>query len=387
MSRSGSGHAETMPYHYRFPMVSVAADVVCFTVHPDDGLQVALVRRSWESDAFAGYWALPGGFLQAERDKTIIECAHRELREETGVQAAHLELVDVFSDLDRDPRPERVLSVAFLAIIPAHDLTLGPVPATDVTAARWFSYDRALQLDLAFDHRRIIEAGRARLAGKIGFGAREDEEPDLLFAFLPKRFSIKRAEQVMSDIKGVRPDRANFRKWIGRYVTQTGDTEPGRTRRAHLYERRHPDASAAVGVSAPMSGAIELARALGIEGMEMFIDGMREAPPAAAAFLEQLLETYGDHPEFAVNVTRVPDLRINHRRTGRVLLTLSWQVRNKAFACTALAARSAIEAAGLDGLRPWNGKPHQSAFRIGVGSDDMRRLARVLAASVAQLEG
>lgn len=386
MREPGNPPSESRTYCYRFPMVSVAADVVCFTVHPEDGLQVALVRRSWDSDAYAGYWALPGGFLQAEQDRTIADCARRELAEETGVEAAHLELVDVFSDIDRDPRKERVLSVAFLAIIPAHDLALGPVAETDVTAARWFSYDRVLRLDLAFDHRQIIEAARARLAAKISFGARDEEEPELLFAFLPERFPIARAEQVVADIKGVRPERANFRKWIGRYVRQTDETEPARTRHAHLYERPSMGMPVASMAPAPMSVVHDLAQTHGLVDMPLFSDGMRGAPPAAVAFLELVLSSYADHPNFTLKVTRVPDLRINDRHTGRVLVTLTWQVRNRAFACTALAEPSALESGDFDDLRAWNGKPHQSAFRLAAGPEDIRRLERALEAGAAVLE-
>ncbi|MDG3039815.1 NUDIX hydrolase [Roseicyclus marinus] len=374
------------PHQYKFPMVSVAADVACFTVHPEDGLMVALARRSWDSDAFAGYWALPGGFLQAKLDRTIADCAHRELLEETGVQASHLELVDVFSDIARDPRPERVLSVAFLAIIPDHSLTLAPIPETDVTVARWFAYERAIALDLAFDHRQIIEAARTRLAGKIGFGAREHDEPELLFAFLPDRFPIARAEQVVSDIKGTRPERANFRKWIGRYVRQTEQTEPARTRHAHLYERMPMGLPQASKTPAPMSVVHDLARTHGMAELALFTDGMRGAPSAAVAFLEQVLARYADHPSYSIKVTRVPDLRINERHTGRVLLTLTWQVRNQVFACTALASKSSLERGDFDELKAWNGKPHQSAFRLAAGLDDLPRVVIALGEGLAVLE-
>ena len=380
MSRQGTSRSGDKPYSYRFPMVSVAADVVCFTVRPEGGLQVALVRRSWEADAFAGYWALPGGFLRADADRSMEDCARRELFEETRVEPAHLELVDVFSTIDRDPRPERVLSIAYLAIVPAHGLALAPIPDTDVTVARWFAYGRALELDLAFDHRLIIEAARRRLADKIGFRSRGDDEPALLFAFLPERFAIARAEQVAADIGGVRPDRANFRKWITRYVAQTAQTEPGRTRHAHLYERRRR----ADPIATPLSGLLGLAGRYGVADMALFTDSMRSASRAAVAFLEQLLGTYGGHSIFSLKVTRVPDLRINHRQTGRVLLAMTWQVRKQSFACTAVPGPEALKGADLDGLRPWNG-PHRSAFRLGRRPDDMIRLAVVLEGALAKL--
>jgi len=381
MPQGSEPDVSKMQHCYSYPMVSVAADIVCFTVHPEDGLMVALVRRSWESDAFPGYWALPGGFLHPERDKDITECAKRELFEETRVDAASLEIVGIYSAIGRDTRKERVISVAFLAIIPAHDLPLEPVPDTDVTAARWFSYDRAMQLDLAFDHRQIIAAARKKLSVQIGYGAREDTEPELLFAFLPDRFPIARAEQVTADITGVRPDRANFRKWLERYVRDTGQKQPARTRHAHLYERSHSKGSVAGGtLSSPaaLKGVHTLAHSAGVADIELFADSMRFAPPTGVAFLEGILRDYGDHPNYTLKVTRVPDLRINDQRTGRVLLTLHWQVRNKAFACTCLAGPETLHDLDLEDLRPWANGPHDSTFRLAGGEGDDARLARTL---------
>lgn len=373
--------ADKAPFCYGYPMVSVAADVVCFTVHPEDGLMVALVRRSWDTDAFPGYWALPGGVLHPLNDRTITDCARRELFEETRVEASHLELVDVYSEIGRDPRGERVISVAFLAVIPAHDLPLEPVPDTDVTAARWFLYDRAMQLDLAFDHRQIIVTARQKLAGQIGFGAREDAEPELLFAFLPDRFPIARAEQVTADITGLRPDRANFRKWIERYVRGTDEKQPARTRHAHLYERRgreKPRAGVTPSASEALGGIHALAKDVGVADVDLLADGMRLAPPGSVAFLEHILKTYGDHPSYTLKVTRVPDLRINDLRTGRVLLTLHWQVRNKGFACTCLAKPESFHGLDLEDLRPWANGPHQSTFRLDGRRGDDARLAQTL---------
>jgi 8-oxo-dGTP diphosphatase len=378
-------------YCYRFPMVSVASDIVCFTIHPEDGLQVALVRRNWDADAFGGFWALPGGFLRAKDDQSIRDCALRELAEETNIEASHLleasrlELIGVFSDLGRDPREERVISVAFLAVIPAHSLKLNPVPKTDVSTARWFAYDRALQMDLAFDHREILQAARRKLADAVPFGAREDEAPELLFAFLPDRFSIARAEQVMAHIRGVRIDRANFRKWICRYVNQTSQVEASRTRHAHLYERRQGKPERPNDAKTPMSTVHDLAQAGDVAHMERFADSMQKATPMAVAFLEQILSTYAKHAWFALKVTRVPDLRVVDRQNGRVLLTLKWLPRKGAFGVTALATPLDLEPCGLDGLKDWNGRPHRSAFRLGNRADDMARLKLALEVARAAL--
>ena len=61
----------------------MTVDVVILTI-VDEHLQVLLVRR--RDDPYRGTWALPGGFKRP--DETLEDAAARELREETGVEAA-----------------------------------------------------------------------------------------------------------------------------------------------------------------------------------------------------------------------------------------------------------------------------------------------------------
>ena len=387
MSRRDEPKTATAPYSYPYPMVSVAADIVCFTVHPDDGLQIALVRRGPGSGAYDGFWALPGGFLKAQDDRSVEDCARRELFEETRVEATHLELVGVYSAIDRDPRPERIISVAYLAVIPAHGLRLAPIVDTDVTAARWFSYDRIAQIELAFDHRAIIEQARAKLADQISFGIRDNGPPDLLFAFLPEKFTIAQAQQVTGDLKGIRPDRGNFRKWIERFLEPTGQAELTRTRPAPLY-RREDNSDQTGETTAPfLPPALEQVRLLAarheLADIELILTPMTSAPDKTIEFVAKLIEDYADHPDFGLNITRVPDLRVTHKRTGRVLLRFVWQVRKKDFACTSLVEPAALAAADLDDLRPWNGKPHYSAFRLYGTAEDHNRVKLVLEAALS----
>jgi len=387
MSRRDAPQTASGPYSYQYPMVSVAADIVCFTVHPDDGLQIALVRRGADSGAFEDFWALPGGFLKAQDDQSVEECARRELFEETRVEATHLELVGVYSAIDRDPWPERIISIAYLAIIPAHDLRLAPVADTDVTAARWFSYDRIAQIELAFDHREIIEQARAKLADQISFGARDHSPPELLFAFLPEKFTIAQAQQVTGDLKGIRPDRGNFRKWIEHFAIQTEETELTRTRPAHLYTRKDRSGQTGETVAPFLPPALERVRVLAtrhkLADIELLLTPMSSAPAETVDFLAKLIEDYADHPDFGLNITRVPDLRVTHRRTGRVLLRFVWQVRKKDFACTSLVELEDLASAGLADLRRWNAKPHNSAFRLYGAAEDHARVELVLQKALA----
>lgn len=74
-----------------FPRIGVSACVW------RDG-KVLLVERGKEP--WKGKWSLPGGSL--EFGETVREAAHRELAEETGVEADLVKLVDVDDAITRD---------------------------------------------------------------------------------------------------------------------------------------------------------------------------------------------------------------------------------------------------------------------------------------------
>ncbi len=65
-------------------------------VYRDD--QVLLIRRG--KPPRIGQWSLPGGVQ--ELGETVREAAHREVREETGVEIELLGLVDVVDSVRRD---------------------------------------------------------------------------------------------------------------------------------------------------------------------------------------------------------------------------------------------------------------------------------------------
>lgn len=81
-----------------------------------------------------GKWAVPGGFVQM--DETVLTAAHRETREETGIDPQWIESFEVFSEPHRDPRT-RVITVAFFALfqqeIEAH-------AGDDAAHATWFNW-------------------------------------------------------------------------------------------------------------------------------------------------------------------------------------------------------------------------------------------------------
>ena len=138
---------------YERHQVIYAADNVMFGWEKGV-LHVLLIRRSDDSDAFPGAWALPGGCV--EPDETALAAARRECEEETGVNLSsqNLDFVGLYDEPGRDPRG-RVVSAAYTTTLPGLPR---PTAADDAAEARWMPYATAVGTRLAFDHNKVLHA-------------------------------------------------------------------------------------------------------------------------------------------------------------------------------------------------------------------------------------
>lgn len=210
-----------MAYTYNYPHPAVTVDVLIFTVQNARPC-VLLIRRG--RPPFAGEWALPGGFVGLE--ESLKHAAWRELREETGISAAYLEQLHAFGHPRRDPR-ERVISVAYYALIPPEDMQLRA--ASDAAEADWFPIGEVPSL--AFDHERILNKALKRLAEKA-------RDSMLLLQMMPTRFTLPELQSVYETITVRTFDKRNFRKRILAFdaIESTGETRrEGAHRPAKLY--------------------------------------------------------------------------------------------------------------------------------------------------------
>ena len=137
---------------YDFPRPAVTVDLVLLTTEAPP--RVLLIRRAKEP--FAGAWALPGGFVDA--NEPLESAARRELQEETGLTAGSLDQLHAFGDPGRDPRGWTV-SIVFLGRV---DPSAAPRAGDDAVEAAWFPLD-ALP-PLAFDHGAILDYARQQLS-------------------------------------------------------------------------------------------------------------------------------------------------------------------------------------------------------------------------------
>lgn len=143
------------------------SDIAVFTIiseevgsykPPRKILKLMLIKRT-ETDKEGkpniegGKWALPGGFVQPE--ETAYLAAVRELEEETGVTGLKIKHFGVYDQPGRDERGW-IISNAHYAIVP-ETLLAQRRAADDAAEVELFSLDELEHLDIAFDHRKIIE--------------------------------------------------------------------------------------------------------------------------------------------------------------------------------------------------------------------------------------
>ena len=127
---------------YKIP--SLTADIFIF----DDDFNFILIKRL--NDPYKDCWALPGGFV--EYGESVESAAVREAKEETSIDVELIDLVNVYSRPDRDPRGHTV-TVAYTA---KGDLNSKKADS-DAKDIGIFSKEDINNLKLAFDHEEIIK--------------------------------------------------------------------------------------------------------------------------------------------------------------------------------------------------------------------------------------
>lgn len=103
-------------------------------------------------------WSIPGG--KQERGETVRDAAHREIREETGVEIALIGLVDVVDGIRRD-ETGAAISHYTLIDFAAEWVSGEPVAGDDAAEARWTSLESLDDYGLWSETRRIIAAAAA----------------------------------------------------------------------------------------------------------------------------------------------------------------------------------------------------------------------------------
>ena len=178
-----------MSLPYPTPLATV--DVVLLTLL-ESVPHVALVRRAADLLPYPGSWALPGGVIHLDEDRSTDDAARRALLEKTGVRCNYLEQLQTFSGPTRDPRGWS-LSVAYVALVPSTTL--------EQSHGQWFPA-RDVQ-GLAFDHERIVARALERVRDKVTYSS-------LALHLLPEQFTLGFAREVHEALAGEPLDKHGF---------------------------------------------------------------------------------------------------------------------------------------------------------------------------------
>lgn len=127
---------------YKTP--SLTADIFIY----NDEKEFILIKR--KNEPFKNHWALPGGFV--DYGETVENAAIREAKEETSIDVELKQLINVYSDPKRDSRGHTV-TIAYTAQGNFED----GKAADDASDIKIFTFDEVENIDLAFDHTKIIK--------------------------------------------------------------------------------------------------------------------------------------------------------------------------------------------------------------------------------------
>src|SRR6266849_3256294 len=212
----------------------ISVDLAVFTLVGRE-LSVLLTNRT--EPPYPGFWALPG--MLRRKDISLDAQARAQQAAVTGLDGGWIEQLKTFhrpQQLDagghvvvpgRDPRGD-VLSVSYIAIVPTA-LAEQCAEHGDSGQQQWHPV-RRLPVEMALDHREIVDYAVRRLRSKVGYSS-------IGFQLLPSEFTITELQHVYEAVLGLSINRGNFwRKVVDRGVIEpTGKDRSVRGKRAYLF--------------------------------------------------------------------------------------------------------------------------------------------------------
>jgi 8-oxo-dGTP diphosphatase len=212
----------------------VSVDLAVFTLA---GRELSVLLRRRADPPYPGFWALPG---ELRCPGTSLDSQARSLQAGiTGIEGGWIEQLKTFhrpQQLDagghvvvpgRDPRGD-VLSVSYIAIVPVAlaEQCAGEKAGSDQD---WHPV-RRLPVEMAFDHREVVDYAVRRLRSKVGYSS-------VGFQLLPSEFTISELQHVYEAVLGLSINRGNFwRRVVDRGVIEpTGKERSVRGKKAYLF--------------------------------------------------------------------------------------------------------------------------------------------------------
>lgn len=186
----------------------ISADPVIFGFDQNE-LKVLLVRMNYRKQ-----WLLPGGFIR--KDEDLDEGVMRVLKSRAGVTNVFLEEFAVFGRKNRSEfyfedfdetlfQKQRFISIGYYALYNSVDIE--PVMDDVSEACEWVYLRDLPTIELAMDHREIIEKALLTLREKISY-------KPIGYNLLPEKFTLSELQKLYEAILGKELNRGNFYRKI-----------------------------------------------------------------------------------------------------------------------------------------------------------------------------
>lgn len=186
----------------------LSADPVIFGFDRNE-LKVLLLKMNYRKQ-----WLLPGGYVR--KDEDLDEAVIRILKDRAGVTDVFLEEFGVFGKKNRSEsyfedfdetlfHKQRFVSVGYYALYNSSRFNLIPDELSE--SCEWIYLSKLSEIELAMDHREIIEKALLTLREKIS-------TKPIGFNLLPEKFTLSELQKLYEAVLGKELNRGNFYRKI-----------------------------------------------------------------------------------------------------------------------------------------------------------------------------
>lgn len=186
----------------------ISADPVVFGFDQNE-LKVLLLKMNYRKQ-----WLLPGGYIKKDEDLDV--AVERILKDRAGVTDVYLEEFGVFGRKNRSEfyfedfdetlfHKQRFISIGYFALYNPSRINL--VVDEFSEDCDWIYLSKLSEIELAMDHREIIEKALMALREKISI-------KPIGYNLLPEKFTLSELQKLYEAILGKELNRGNFYRKI-----------------------------------------------------------------------------------------------------------------------------------------------------------------------------
>lgn len=186
----------------------ISADPVIFGFDQKE-LKVLLAKMNYRKQ-----WLLPGGYVK--KDEDLNDAVLRILESRTGITNVFLEEFGVFGKKNRSElyfedfedslfQKQRFISVGYYALYKSSEIK--PVADEMSETCEWVYLSQLPEIELAMDHREIIEKALLTLREKLSC-------KPIGYNLLPEKFTLPELQKLYEILLGKTLNRGNFYKKI-----------------------------------------------------------------------------------------------------------------------------------------------------------------------------